>query len=99
MAETSRPELPGHGNVQMAALISARFRSGMRPLAVATGLCVALSAPVADFLLEHNDLTHRAGLFAGEVAARVVRMHDATDPAAALDTTTVLRTVMSFRET
>ena len=99
MAEPSRPELPGHGNVQMAGLISARFRSGMRPLAIATGLCVALSAPVADFLLEHDDLTHRADLYAGEVAARVIRVHDAADPNAPLDTNTVLRTVMGFRET
>ncbi len=99
MPEPSRPELPGHGNVQMAGLISARFRAGMRPLAIATGLCVALSAPVADFLLEHNDLLHRADLYAGEVAARVVRVHDAADPSAPLDTNTVLRTIMGFRET
>ncbi len=92
-------EAQGHGNVQMAGLVSARFRAGMRPLALGTGLCVALSAPLADFVLEHNDLRHRADLYAGEVAARIVRVHDADDPAAPLDTNTVLKTIMGFRET
>jgi signal transduction histidine kinase len=43
----------------------------MRPLALGTGLCVALSAPLADFLLEHHDLARRAQAQASQVAARV----------------------------
>ena len=93
------PDLPGHGSVQMAGLISARFRAGMRPLALGTGLFVALSAPVADFLLEHNDLSHRANLYAGEVAGRIARVHAGVDPSAVLDTNTILKAVMGFRET
>lgn len=45
----------------------------MRPLAIGTALCVALSAPIADFLLERHDLTHRAYLEAGEVARQVAQ--------------------------
>ncbi len=40
----------------------------MRPLAVATGLFVALSAPVADFLLERHDLTRRSQALALDLA-------------------------------
>src|SRR6202020_3145198 len=93
------PDLPGHGSIQMAGLISARFRAGMRPLAIGTGLFGALSAPVADFLLEHNDLSHRANLYAVEVAGRVARMHAAGDSSPVLDTTTILKAAMGFRET
>jgi signal transduction histidine kinase len=55
----------------MAGLVSARFRAGMRPLAIGTALCVALSAPLADFLLERHDLAHRAHLEAVEVARQM----------------------------
>jgi signal transduction histidine kinase len=61
----------GHANVRMAGLVSARFRAGMRPLALGTGLVVALSAPLADFLLERHDLAHRAFLEASEVARQI----------------------------
>ena len=80
-------EVPGHSSVQMAGLVSARFRVGMRPLALGTALCVALSAPLADFLLERHDLSRRAQLHASEVAARLAGpagLRAARDPAAIL---------------
>ncbi len=64
-------EPQGHANLRMAGLVSARFRAGMRPLAIGTALCVALAAPLADFLLERHDLAHRAHLEATEVARQV----------------------------
>ncbi len=64
-------ELPGHSNVQMAGLVSARFRVGMRPLAFGTALCVAFSAPLADFLLERQDVSRRAQVYAAKVAGHL----------------------------
>lgn len=55
-------------SAEAAGMLTRRFRAGMRPLAAATGLFVALSAPVADFLLERHDLERRAESLAGEVA-------------------------------
>jgi signal transduction histidine kinase len=51
---------PDHRNRQMAGALSRQFRKGMRPLALTTAFCVALSAPLADFLLERHDIARRA---------------------------------------
>jgi signal transduction histidine kinase len=88
-AQTPAAPVQGHDNVQMAGLVSARFRAGMRPLAIGTGLCVALSAPLVDFLLERHDLGHRADLEAGEVAEQVAR----SGTRGMLDAAGLLRTV------
>jgi signal transduction histidine kinase len=60
----------------MAGLVSARFRVGMRPLAFGTALCVAFSAPLADFLLERQDVSRRAQLYAARVAAQLAGTPD-----------------------
>ena len=70
-APLAKLELPGHSSVQMAGLVSARFRAGMRPLAIGTALTVALSAPLADFILERHDLAHRGEVYASEVSAQL----------------------------
>lgn len=67
-------EQPGHSNVQMAGMVSARFRVGMLPLAIGTALCVALSSPLADFLLERHDLQERAQRHASGLAAGLKRV-------------------------
>jgi len=77
---------PGQSNAQMAGLVSARFRAGMRPLAIGTALLVALSAPLADFLLETHDLDHRGHLYAAEVASRLVNLEGATHALARRET-------------
>ncbi|MHB8418284.1 MAG: sensor histidine kinase [Myxococcales bacterium] len=68
------PEQSAQASLRAAGELSARFRAGMRPLAVGTALCVAFSAPLADFLLERHDLAHRAELQASEVGKRVAKL-------------------------
>ncbi|MHB1844177.1 MAG: sensor histidine kinase [Deltaproteobacteria bacterium] len=58
-------------NVVVAGRLLARFRAGMRPLALGAGLAVALSAPFADLLLERHDLEQRARRHAVAVARRL----------------------------
>ena len=59
-----------HAHVALAGRLSASFRAGMRPLALGTGLLVALSAPVADLMLERGDLARRS-----EARARQLSLH------------------------
>jgi signal transduction histidine kinase len=79
LAPPGGAEHPAQANARMAGELSARFRAGMRPLALGTALCVALSAPLADFLLERHDLARRAGLEAGEVARRLAEFGGSGD--------------------
>jgi len=81
LEENARPPTsapPAHSNAQLAGLVSARFRAGMRPLALGTALVVTLAAPLADLLLERRDLAHRAHLFADELTARSLNADAAT---------------------
>ncbi len=74
-AEPLQPlEVPGQTSVQMAGLVSARFRRGMWPLAIGTALCVAFSAPLADFLLERHDLAARAQRQAEDLARQIATL-------------------------
>ncbi|HUB08608.1 MAG TPA: sensor histidine kinase [Myxococcales bacterium] len=68
------PELPAQASLRMAGELSARFRAGMRPLALGTALCVAFSAPLADFLLERHDLERRADAQAADLAKRLAQL-------------------------
>lgn len=88
---------PGHSNVQMAGLVSARFRVGMRPLALGTALCVALSAPLADFLLERHDLTRRARRYASDVALHLAGPGGALVPPDSAGVLVAIRAVQEQR--
>ncbi len=61
------PWRQGEGR-RIAGRVFARFSNGMRPLAVGTAVVVALSAPIADFLLERHDLVRRSSARAAKLA-------------------------------
>lgn len=90
---TATLELPGQSSVQMAGLVSARFRRGMLPLAAGTALCVALSAPLADFLLERHDLAHRGQAYASDLAQQIAAQEAGKSALAEDDARAVLQVI------
>lgn len=56
-------------SARIAGRLSARFRSGMRPLAMGVALLTTLAAPLGYFILKRHDLRRQGRIYARQLAA------------------------------